>query len=186
MGNLFPPCYSAEHLQGHSRAHNTDDWNIIVDFYLFHVLHTFLILPAYWAETSSTNGGVHLTINHMERIRSPLRGTLHQWDYQWWHCVTRSSKTDCRGDTILVLHHPAPADLIVVNFTTPLQATIAEEHLCYCYSVLWYCEWVYESGHSHLLSATVISFTCADAQYFKSTTKLYKIGEDWNNTKRIY
>lgn len=30
-------------------------------------------------------------------------------------------------ETILVLHHPAPLDLNVMNFTTPLQAMITEE-----------------------------------------------------------
>lgn len=30
-------------------------------------------------------------------------------------------------ETILVLHHPAPPDLSVMNFTTPLRATITEE-----------------------------------------------------------
>lgn len=29
-------------------------------------------------------------------------------------------------ETILVLHHPAPLDLNVMNFTTPLQAMITE------------------------------------------------------------
>lgn len=30
-------------------------------------------------------------------------------------------------ETILVLHHPAPLDLAVMNFTTPLQAMITRE-----------------------------------------------------------
>lgn len=103
-------------------------------FQLFHLrlcTHYWPVqLWGFGAETGLCRSRRPLFRNRMQQMRPPLSPChkLQQRDYPGcWHCRTRSSKTDFSRETILVLHHPAPADLNVMNFTTPLQAVITEE-----------------------------------------------------------